>query len=296
MKENKKRISKDIHRKIKNIEIYTRRLLNGLLVGDSRSAVKGTGFEFDQIREYQFGDDIRFIDWNASARMNTLLVKQYIEERSRVIYLVVDVSKSRLFNSHDVSKHDLMAQIASVLALVSQYGKDHVGLILFSNEVEEYIPARRGSFHVHNIMELLFSYQPQGTSTCLSSALKHLLRLKKRDSLVFIISDFIDDHLHEYLPQTASRYDIVALRCLDKNEKQLPMVGFLEIEDIETGQPIMLDMRKNNNAVKTFLTQRLAQQDKLFKKYGIDMLDVHLSKNHDYISDIVRFFARRMQY
>lgn len=290
------RISADILKKIKHIEIYTRRLLSGSLVGDSRSALKGTGLEFDQIREYQFGDDIRFIDWKASARMDKMLVKQYIEERSRTIYLAVDVSQSRQFSSSKIAKQDLFAQIASVLALVSQYGKDRVGLILFSDEVEKYIPPGCSLSHVRNIMELLFGYQPRKKTTRVSAVLEHLLKLKKKDALVFLISDFIDEKLNDYLAQTASRYDLVAIRCLDDNEKHLPTVGFITIEDLETGQPIMLDMRKKSGtAIKTFLQKRIVDQDRLLKKYGVDVFDVKLTK-HDFISDIVRFFRRRMQY
>ncbi len=296
MKSAKKSISKEILRKIRHIEIYTRRLLSGSLVGDSRSALKGTGFEFDQIREYQQGDDVRFIDWKASARMDKLLIKQYVEERSRTIFLAVDVSQSSQYSSTEIVKQDLIAKIGSVLALVSHYGKDRVGLILFSDEVEEYIPPGRSLFHVRKIMELLFSYQARNTETRVSSVLEHLLKLKKRDALVFLISDFIDENVNEYLPQAAAQYDIVAIRCLDNNEKCLPAVGFITIEDLETGEPMLLDMRKKQSGVvEAFLQKRIANQDKIFKKYGVDILDVQLNK-HDFVGDIVRFFARRMQY
>ncbi len=288
-------ISPEIRKKIRHIQIYTRRLLSGSLVGDSRSALKGTGFEFDQIREYQLGDDIRFIDWKASARMNKVLVKQYIEERSRIVFLVVDVSRSSLFGSSDNSKQDVIAQIASVLALVSEYGKDHVGLILFSDEVELYIPPNRGSYHVHNIMQQMFSWQSKKKSTKITSAFKHLLQLKKKNAVVFLISDFIDEQLDEYLVQVSKMYDLVAVRCLDKNEKVLPAVGFLTVQDIETGDYIELDMRKKNNMVDTFLNQRVENQNKLLKKYGIDLLEVSPSKR-DFICDVIRFFRKRMQY
>ncbi len=288
------RIAKDILRKIKHIEIYTKRLLKGTLIGDSRSAQKGTGFEFDQIREYQVGDDVRSIDWNASARMNSLLVKQYIEERSRTIFLVVDVSQSSRFGSTACGKRDIIAQVASVLALVSDFGKDLVGLLLFSDMVEEYVPPGRGAFHVRKIMELLFSYQAKQTKTQISAAFEHLLRLRKKDAVVFIISDFIDEQLATYLPQMATAYDVVAIRCLDDYEKQLPPVGFVVTQDMETGQIVTLDMRKATANPSLFLKNRLVQQDKLLKKYGIDLLKI--SHKHDFVGEIIRFFRKRMQY
>jgi len=289
------RITKDILRKIKRIEIYTKRLLKGTLVGDSRSALKGAGFEFDQIREYQLGDDVRFIDWNASVRTNSFLVKQYVEERSRTIFLVVDISQSSTFGSTDTSKRDIIAQAASVLALVSDYGKDLVGLLLFSDMVEEYVPPGRGAFHVRRIMELLFSYQAKQKKTKVSEAFEHLLRLKKKNTLIFVISDFIDGQLATYLPQMAAAYDVVAIRCLDDHEKQLPLVGFIATQDIETGQIVTLDMR-NTKVAQTlpFLKNRLVEQDKLLKKHGVDLLKI--SHKHDFVGAIIRFFRKRMQY
>lgn len=289
-------ISDDIVRKIKQIEIYTKRLLRSSLVGDSRSAIKGTGFEFDQIREYQLGDDVRFIDWNSSARMNKLLVKQYIEERSRTVLLAVDISSSSFFGSAAALKHDIMAQVASVLALVSDCGKDRVGLLLFSDEVEHYIPPGRGKFHVRMLMEHLFGYKPKRAQTRIAAAFEHLAQLKRKDAMAFIISDFIDDKLENpYLPLLARSYDLVAIRCLDTNEMHLPAIGFLTVEDCETDERMVLDMRKHNKKIMhKFFENRLLEQNRLFKKYGIGLLDV--SPARPFIGDIIRFFRRRMRY
>ncbi len=288
-------ISKDISRKIRQIEIYTKRLVRSALVGDSRSAIKGTGFEFDQIREYQMGDDVRFIDWNASVRSDKLLLKQYIEERSRVILLAVDVSKSSFFSSAHNQKHDVQAQIASALSLVADYGKDLVGLILFSDNIELYIPPRKGRAHVHAIMQALFGFKPTSEKTAIRSVLQRLAQLKKKNALVFLLSDFIDDDFDAYLPMVAKIYDLVAIRYLDKYEQCLPKVGFLTVEDIETGQSIVLDTRKGSEGqVATFLQKRIQEQDRLFKKYSIDL--VTISNSRSYISDMIRFFRRRMRY
>src|SRR5690606_15018404 len=156
--------------KIKQLEIFTRRLLNGSLVGDSRSAIKGTGFEFDQIREYSCGDDIRFIDWKSSARTNKLLVKQYIEERSRTVILAVDVSHSSIFGSGTLGKRDRIAEISCVLALVAQHGKDHVGLLLFSDDVCHYISPGSSLAHIHTIIETILTFDPIKSVTDISKA------------------------------------------------------------------------------------------------------------------------------
>src|SRR5581483_1966149 len=206
-------ISSDIIVKIKQLEIFTRRLLNGTLVGDSRSAIKGTGFEFDQIREYNYGDDIRFIDWKSSARNNKLLIKQYIEERSRTIFLVVDISHSSIFSSSSCNKQERIAEIVSVLALVAQHGKDHVGLLLFSDEIEEYIPPASSLQHVHYVLKKILSVKPKRAQTNISCALKHLLSVAKKEAIVFLVSDFIDESYETYLAQIAKRFDLIAVRC-----------------------------------------------------------------------------------
>ncbi len=296
MVEKKSVISPDIAAKIKQLEIFTRRLLNGALVGDSRSAIKGTGFEFDQIREYSFGDDIRFIDWKASARSNKLLVKQYIEERSRTIFLAVDVSESSVFGSGIHNKQTRIVELASVLALVAQHGKDHVGLLLFSDKIEEYIPPGSSLHHIHFIMQRMLSFTPKKAKTDITHALQHLLAIKKSDAILFLISDFIDEKLDTYLAQAARRYDLIAVRCLDSNEKVIPAVGFITVEDIETGELVELDLRNTrDNGVKNFLAARIDDQNKLFRRYGIDLFEVSPERT-DYLTEMVKFFRRRMMY
>lgn len=287
-------ITEDVLRKIKQIEIHTRRLLRSALVGDSRSAIKGSGLDFDQIREYQQGDDVRFIDWNASARMNNVLVKQYIEERSRVVLLAVDISGSADLGSTDTLKHDIMAQVASVIALVTSSGKDRVGLILFSDDVELYLPPGRGRAHTHTIMEYVFGFKPKSRKTDISTALKKLASLKQRDAVVFIISDFIDSAINKSYLSVASRlYDLIAVRCLDPREHALPSIGFLPIQDNETGQSMLVDLR-GKQGVHSFLHDRITAQNKVFKQYGVAILDVE--NNSSFIGDLIKFFRRRMRY
>lgn len=288
-------VSEDILRKIRQIQIYTRRLLSGSLVGDTRSALKGTGFEFDQIREYQQGDDIRFIDWRASARANKLLVKQFIEERSRTIFLAVDISASSFFSSTSQLRHDILAQVASALALVAEFGKDKVALILFSDRIETYIPPGSGKFHVHTIMQTLFGAELRHKKTNIAVALEQLAQFKRKDAVVFMLSDFIDTNFEKQLGLVAAMYDFIAVRYLDKNEHAVPTIGFVDVEDIETGHIYTVDMRKKGaHYINEYLATRITEQDNLFTKYGVDVLDLVNDKH--IIGDIIKFFRRRMRY
>ena len=289
-------ITTEIQHKIKQIEIQTRRLLRSALVGDSRSAIKGTGFEFDQIRQYQFGDDVRFIEWKASARTNNLLVKQYIEERSRTILLAVDISASNLLGSDNALKQDTIAQIASVLALVSDMGKDRVGLLLFADSIELYIPPSRGRNHIHTIMAHLFGHRTEKKGTNITAALKKLAQLKRKDAVVFLISDFIDDAIDPaYVSCIARLYDLIAIRCLDQREQTIPEIGFLPIQDSETGEHLVPDTRKKSlTQVHHFLKERYDTQNRFFKRHGINLIDV--ANNDSFIGTLIRFFRRRMRY
>lgn len=290
-----RRLSDDVIRKIKEIEIVTRRLLSGSLVGDTRSAQKGVGFEFDQLRDYQQGDDVRCIDWRASARMNKLLIKQYIEERRRTILVAVDVSYSSFFSSSDTVAHDAFAQIASVLSLVAEYGKDQVGLLLFSDVIELYIPPAAGKFHVRRIMETVFTFEPKSKKTNIAIALEHMAKLKRKDAILFVLSDFIDVGFERQLALASMMYDVIAVRYLDKNGKTLPAVGFLTVEDMETGEINTINIsQKTSSAANLFLHTRLTEQNNLFKKYGVSVIDIEHDRH--FIEDIIRFFRRRMSY
>src|SRR5205085_8556683 len=225
-----------------------------------------------------------------------LLVKQYIEERSRTIFLAVDVSQSSIFGSGEHNKNARIVELASVLALVAQHGKYHVGLLLFSDKICEYIPPASSLRHVHHIMERMLSFKPQQSKTDISKALQHLLSVKKSDAIVFLISDFIYDKLDTYLTQAARNYDLIAVRCLDANEKIIPSVGFITVEDLETGELVELDLRNTrSNGVKRFLATRLEEQNKLFRRSGVDLFEVSPERS-DYLSEMVKFFRRRMMY
>lgn len=289
----KKTISPDIMLKIKNLQIFTRRLLGGLLTGDTRSKVKGTGFEFDQIREYNSGDDIRFVDWKSSARVNKLLIKQYIEERSRTVIVAVDISYSTIFGSAQNNKQERIVQAAAVLALAAHYNKDHVGLLLFADGVKEYVAPGASLSHVHRIIQKLLTVQPTTSKTDISQAFKYLLAAQKSSAIVFFISDFIDNDFSGYLAPTAKKFDLIAVRCLDQNEKLLPSIGFITVQDLETGELVELDTRNSSSyGIKRFLNARLDAQNKLLKKNRVDLCELSLDSTQ-YLNDIVRFFKRR---
>lgn len=288
-------ITPETKKKIKRIELYTRRLLSGSLIGSSRTALKGVGFEFDQIRDYLVGDDLRFVDWHASARSQTLLVKQYIEERSRIVMLVIDVSRSMLFGVHGEGKYARVAWIASLLSLITMYGSDRVGCILYTDTIEHFIPPAKGHAHVYEIMRILFEYKPTKTKTNISVALKKLLELRQKKAVVFLISDFIDDSLKMYLGHVAKRHDIIAIRCLDMYECELPAIGYITVQDQEDGSCGVIDARtKGASIIKDILLQRMHEQNIIFKRCGIHCLDNR--KDETFIGELLALFRRRMRY
>lgn len=288
-------LSDDVLRKIKQLEIHTKRMLAGQMVGDARSAQKGSGFDFDQIRDYQPGDDIRFIDWASTARAGKMLFKQYREDRSRTIMLVVDVSASAFFSSTNGEKNDLMAQIATVLALVSSYAKDKIGLILFSDEIECFMPPATGEVHTRCVVETLFSYKPRKIKTDFSCVYERLAQLNRKDAMVFLISDFINAASQRFLTTVVARYEMVAIRCSDDFESSLPAVGFVQTQDMETGELVTLDLRSSSlGRIKKQIDEQKLQHDTLFRRYQIDVLDMKVGQ--PFMGDLVKFFRRRMHY
>lgn len=288
-------LSPELLKKIAYIEVYTKRLLSSSMVGDSRSAQKGSGFEFNQIREYQMGDDVRFIDWHASARSNKLLVKEYIEERNRTIIIALDISASMQYSSSLYPKMDVMKQVAAVLTIVAAYGKDRIGLLLYSDDVELFIPPSASNGHSRMVLEKIFNHEPRAKGTNLGIACERLLSMKSKNSLIILISDFLNDGIDQWVRLLAPAYEILAVRCLDPLERSLPRLGFLTVADIETGQECVLDTRnKKYSRIGSKLETRSADQLKNFKKYGVDYLD--LVNNETFVPDVIRFFRRRMSY
>jgi uncharacterized protein (DUF58 family) len=264
-------------------------------MGQARSALKGSGFEFDQIREYRMGDDVRFIDWNASARSDKILVKQYRQERGRTIMIALDISASSRMGSDSYDKWLTQADLASVLALAAAQADDAVGLILFSDRVEKYIPPMRSRHAGRALMDTIFSYQAQGQQTALTPLCKHLGSIRKKDAMLFVISDFIEGDGHEQFPLLGRLYDMVAIRCLMPQERELPADGFVVMGDVESGAEWLIDARHTNRVrINSFLKQRLEDQNRLFSRAGIDLFDV--TNGSQYVSDMVSFFYKRLLY
>jgi uncharacterized protein (DUF58 family) len=286
-------ISSEVRKKIRQIQIKTKRVLNGLMVGDYTTAQKGSGFEFDQIRPYEQGDDVRFIDWKSSARSSKLLFKQYLEERNRNLIICLDVSSSSLFSSTDTLKIDLIGQIAAAIGVIGEYGKDRISLILFSDKVEKFIAPGVGSCHLQKIINSIFNYQiKDGDKTDLNVVLEHIFKLRLDNSVVFLISDFITEKTFERnLKIVSQKADVIAIRCLDLIEKKIPNLGILNLVDLETGAHLTL---KSDVRVEKLQAQFIERQNKILKRGKIDLLDLDL--NMDFISILVKFFKKRLMY
>lgn len=283
---------KEVQKKIQRLQLHTKRILQSFLHGDNRTRLKGYGIDFDQIRDYQLGDDIRFIDWKSSARTNKLLVKQYIHEHTKTVMLLVDVSGSAQYGSGELLKHEQTMQVATILAFAAHHEKAHLGLILFSDDIECYVKPQGGKEHIQNIVNIVWNHKPKSKKTDIAKACSFLANVVRKDMLLCVISDFIDDGYQKTLSYVGKRYDTIVFRCLDDYEKQLPSVGFLHVEDIETGKHLLLDTRVRNKAGKNIFSERIENQNMDFKRYGIDYFD--LSMRESSINSLILFFARRI--
>jgi uncharacterized protein (DUF58 family) len=287
-------INERIRSKIKHIKMQTKRLMQNTLMGDYASAFKGSGLEFEQIREYQFGDDVRRIDWNSSAKSNKIMVKQFIEERERTIILAIDVSASSLYSSQEDLRQDIIAQLSGTLALVANNNKDRVGAVFFSDRIEKWIAPNRGTTHVGRILETIFTINPIGKKTSIAQALTFLINLKKRNAIVIVLSDWIDtsDSYDSIIKVASRKYDIVGIRILDQCEQSFPDIGLLEVIDPETDTHYIINTNKQKQH-NLFLQTRLIEQKQLFNKYQIDLLDITVGQ--PFINQLVSFLHKRIR-
>lgn len=282
-------LSPEVVAKIRHVILSTNRVLKGQLLGQSRSSKKGMGFDFEALRDYQIGDDVRFIDWSASSRTQNLLVREFRQEQSKTVLLVVDVSASSTFGSQ-VAKKELMTQIASAIALVGLYANDAVGLLLYSDRVELYMPPSRSKQHIHTIMQKLLSWEHFSSATDSRVAWQHLLHMRTKDALLFWVTDAIDAHLTTVLPQLVPLYDLYLLRCCDVRERSLPTFGSVCVHDSELKSNGYMHM---NRAASQFLQVRLTEQQNAFSKAGVKMIEV--TDLMQSIDEMVRLFNKRLQ-
>lgn len=290
-------MNKELLAKIKKIRILTKRFSRTSLVGDYSSAFRGFGMEFDQLREYVPGDDIRFIDWNSSLKTDSVMIKQFIEERERSLILMVDISKSLFFSSKSSLKKDLALEVAAALAFIGFDSKDKVGLLLFSDRVEKWIAPSRSRSIVYRILEALTSTKPKGSGTKIEEAIKFLVSLKQRNSIIFTLSDWIEDseNYSKLLSIAKIKHDFISIRFLDEVEREFPDVGLIEIQDPESGKSLIINTKSSfsdkENDLNIFLGARLLKQNDFFRKNKIDLLDI--KSEETILWSLVNFFHQR---
>ncbi len=286
-------IPKEILKKVKRIEITTRGLVNDVFSGEYHSVFKGRGMEFSEVREYQIGDDIRTIDWNVTARQGHPFVKVFEEERELTVMLLVDVSSSGEFGTFKQMKGEIAAEICALLAFSAIKNNDKVGLIIFSDKVEKYVAPKKGKSHVLRVVRELLFHEPQGTQTNISEALEFLSRVTRRRSVVFLVSDFISSGYEKALQIANKRHDMVSITITDPREVELPNVGFIELEDAETGETFLVDTSSAEvrSAFAGTTSAAIEQREKLFCSLNVDYIDIRTDQS--YIEPLMRFFRMR---
>jgi len=284
---------KDILRKIRRLELRTRRLVNSSFAGQYHSVFKGRGMNFEEVREYAHGDEIRSIDWNVTARMDAPYVKKFTEEREMTVLLMVDVSASGNFGSVELSKRELAAEVAAILAFSAIQNNDKVGLLLFTDRVELFIPPKKGRLHILRLIRDMLYFEPTGTGTNVETALEYATRILRRRAVVFMISDFMTGDFSKPLTIASRKHDVVALPVIDPREEALPDVGLVTFEDAETGQQVEVNTgsRRIREAYLEEERGRLEAGKKLFRSRRVDV--VPLRTDEDYLKPLRAFFEQR---
>lgn len=286
-------IPKEILRKVRQIEIRTNREVTDVLGGQYHSVFKGRGMEFEEVREYQPGDEVRAIDWNVTARFGHPFIKKFKEERELTVMLVVDVSASGQFGSVRQTKNELAAELAAVLAFSAIRNNDKVGLIMFTDRIERFVPPQKGRRHVLRVIREILAFRPQATGTNIAGALDYLNSVQRRRAVCFLLSDFQDKSFLKQLRVTGKRHDVVALSLRDPREDELPPVGLLELRDAETGERALVDTfdRRVRQAFAQRATARLAKLRELLRSAAVDHIEIRCDT--DYMLPLVKFFRMR---
>jgi uncharacterized protein (DUF58 family) len=286
-------IPKELAKKIRYIQIYTSKVVNDVLAGEYQSVFKGRGMEFDEVREYQVGDDVRSIDWNVTARSGKPFVKRFREERELTVIFLVDLSASGSFGSVKRPKNELAAEICALLAFAAIKNNDKVGLMVFTDHVEMFIPPKKGTRHVLRVIREILSFRPQRTRTDITRALDYLGRVQSRRAVVFLISDFQAEGFERSLRVLGRRHDLIAVAVTDPREMALPDVGLIELEDAETGEVALIDTgsRAVRRQYAALALERAARLDETLASTGIDRIRVETGRA--YIRDLMTFFKNR---
>lgn len=288
-------LSRAVLRQIRLLHYRARRAVEDILGGEYRSVFKGTGIVFDEVREYQPGDDVRAIDWNVTARMGHPFIKRYVEERERTVLLLIDWSASQRFGTRSLEKAEVAAEVAAVLAFSAVGNNDKVGLIGFTERVEHFVPPRKGMRHALRLIRDVLYFQPAGRGTCLRAALDFLNRVQHRRAIVFLLSDFLDSKYEAALKRTGRAHEVLAVRIRDAAEDELPRSGFWNVEDPETGARLLVDVA--NRELRRRYAERLALRRRLLiqaaRSARIDLVDVKTDGSH--LEALVRHFQLRQR-
>jgi uncharacterized protein (DUF58 family) len=291
--DSERSIPPELLRRIRGIEIRSRRLVNSVFLGEYHAVFRGRGIEFSEVREYQPGDDVRAIDWNVTARMGAPYIKKYVEERELTVILALDVSASEAFGSEGRTKREIAAEVGALLALSATRNNDKVGLIAFSDRIERFVPPRKGRQHALRVIRELLYLRPEGRGTSVSTALEFMRRILPRRSVVFLLSDFQDRGYETALRVLARRHDITAVTLSDPRELSLPSVGMIEVEDAETGAHVLIDT--SDRRVRELYAARAAglreERRRILTSTAVDRIE--LSTEASYVEPLIAYFRRR---
>ena len=285
--------TKELLKKVRKIEIKTRRLSDHVFGGEYHSTFKGRGMTFSEVRQYQFGDDVRSIDWNVTARYNEPFVKVFEEERELTMMLLVDISGSEFFGTSTQFKNEIITEIAATLAFSAMQNNDKIGLILFSDQIELFIPPKKGKFHVLRIIRELIEYKGQSKRTDIAQALKYMTNVMKKKAIVFVLSDFITEGYSETLKIVAKKHDVTGIRVYDRREEAIPNIGMVQMQDEETGEFMLVNtgskaVRRNYNK---HYTECVEEFNEAFMKSGAGVLSCRVDES--YVKKLLGYFKRR---
>ncbi|MGB0883324.1 MAG: DUF58 domain-containing protein [Flavobacteriales bacterium] len=283
----------EIIKQVRRVEIKTKRLSNHIFSGEYHSSFKGKGMSFSEVRRYEMGDDVRDIDWNVTAKLHEPYVKVFEEERELTMMLLVDVSASSTFGTLKSEKRQLMTELCAVLAFSAIQNNDKVGLILFSSEVEKFIPPKKGKSHILRIIRELIEFEPKSKDTNISVALKFMMQVIKKQCITFLVSDFIDEDYQTEIQMASRKYDFTGVRIFDRHEEQMPDVGLIECVDVETNESILIDSssKKVRTAYDAKFHVHKGYCADVFRKSGSDLIELQTDEN--YIKKLLAFFKKR---
>ena len=285
--------TKELLKKVRKIEIKTRRLSDHIFGGEYHSTFKGRGMTFSEVRQYQYGDDVRNIDWNVTARYSEPYIKVFEEERELTMMLMVDISGSELFGTEQQFKNEVVTEIAATLAFSATQNNDKIGLILFSDKVELYIPPKKGRSHVLRIIRELIEFKPESKQTNLVEALKFMQNVMKKKAIVFVLSDFIADDYHQTMKIVSGKHDVTGIRVYDKREEDIPNLGMVQMQDEETGELMLVNTssKKVRQNYGKFYHQKVNYYKESFTKSGAGAIDCRVDES--YVKKLLGYFKRR---